>query len=149
MLSDARSALQAVNVEVLLVSFVGENHAIRWQTEVVGLAEDVFMMAHDELRHVYHAYGLHRDAKAFWGLNAIKYYAKEAVKGHLPSIHGDPNQLGGEYLVGHREKRLLLCHPSRDPTDRPTLAEIVQVASIHEGVTMESVCDAETAMSLV
>jgi hypothetical protein len=38
---------------------------------------------------------------------------------------GDTHQLGGDFVVGENG-RIQLAHPSRDPVDRPSMAELLQ-----------------------
>jgi len=137
-LGQVKEELKKCKVKVVVISFVKGRRAEHWLEEIVGFGENHdFTMLFDETREVYHAYGLKRDAKASWGAKAIKYYAREFIKGHFTGIYGDPNQLGGDFLVSCAGI-LQLCHPSKDPTDRPDPAEVIRVAARHEKLDVPS-----------
>lgn len=60
-----------------------------------------------------------------WGWRNLSYYARQLFTGRkLRGIQGDAHQLGGDYLVDSTGI-VRLAHPSHDPTDRPTIATLL------------------------
>lgn len=87
-------------------------------------------------RQAYHAYGLKSSWLHAHGAKNLWYYAKAKVKGKKTyGDRGDPNQMGGDFLVGP-DGRLRMVHPSKDPTDRPNVEALLAVlAAYHEKST--------------
>jgi len=80
----------------------------------------------DRERRVYRAYGLEQGA--FW-----RFLLPPVALGYLRLLSAgrrpqrpeeDPLQLGGDFVVDPTG-RLALVHPSKDPLDRPTVAELL------------------------
>ena len=80
----------------------------------------------DPERAAYAAFGLGRGAVAqVYGPAVWLSYVKLLLAGQRAApIAGDTLQLGGDFLLD-AEGRLLLSHPSRNPTDRPTVETIL------------------------
>lgn len=82
----------------------------------------------DAVRATYSAFGLTRSMKAF-SLKAMHYYAQKVVAGEeMPNIHlqEDTAQLGGDFTVDCKSKKMLFLYPSQNASDRPTLAAILK-----------------------
>jgi peroxiredoxin len=108
--------------ELLAICFDAPERAARYVREQ-GL--DVPLLLDPE-RRVYHAYGL--EPGAFW-----RFLLPPVILGYLRLLSAgrrlqrpeeDPLQLGGDFVVDPAG-RLALVHPSKDPTDRPTVAELL------------------------
>eukprot|EP00457_Paulinella_chromatophora_P013320 gb/GEZN01013610.1/.p1 GENE.gb/GEZN01013610.1/~~gb/GEZN01013610.1/.p1 ORF type:complete len:137 (+),score=26.04 gb/GEZN01013610.1/:361-771(+) len=79
----------------------------------------------DEKRQMYAMLGMGRSVVGAWGPRAIWWYMRNPrkLKG---GPTGDPNQMGGDFVID-REGVVLLSHPSRNSTDRPTVEAIKTV----------------------
>jgi len=82
----------------------------------------------DQDRSLYRALGLPRSVSKVWGMSTIHFYAGEVASGRsLPKSQeeeDDPLQMGGDFTL-NRTGHLVLCHPSSNPRDRPSLEEIL------------------------
>ena len=114
---------------MVLISFVADGlqawidqHGASGSTAVVALL--------DEDRRAYEAYGMTSGSVLdVWQPKVLWYYAKRMWRGKtLDEANGDTRQLGGDFVVD-RQGRLLLRHPSQDPTDRPSLEELHAAAA--------------------
>ena len=87
----------------------------------------------DHERRVYRAYGLEQGA--FWRFLlppvVLGYLRLMSAGRRLQRPEEDPLQLGGDFVVDPAG-RLALVHPSKDPTDRPTVAELL--AAVEQAV---------------
>ncbi len=73
----------------------------------------------------YHLYGLRHSRLRAWSPRTLLYYARAWWRGEpFKPGRGDAHQLGGDFIVDP-QGILRLSHPSRDPTDRPRLAQII------------------------
>ena len=128
----ARSeTLAALDARVLVVSFGTLPAVQRWLSETCG----EFRVGIDRDRSVYTAYGLER---SFWRSCSLRtrwFYFKAWLAGtptHT-SQGEDLSQLGGDFIVDPTG-RLRLVHPSREPVDRPSVAQLLEVlTSIRTG----------------
>ena len=82
----------------------------------------------DRDRSVYKAYGLER---SYWRSRNLKtrlYYFKAWIAGKKAhDAHGDDtSQLGGDFIVD-KNGLLRLIYPSHDPTDRPSVDDLLKV----------------------
>ena len=108
---------------MLLLSFGLESQALRWMQET----DSPFSLLLDRERNVYHAYGLERSALKSWHPKMFLRYARLLLKGwKLRPIQGDPNQLGGDFIIDGRGL-LQYAHPSEDPADRPSVQELLEM----------------------
>lgn len=89
-----------------------------------------FPILADPERKAYAAFGLGRTT---WGrilrLSVIAKYMKQIWNGGKVRrvLDGeDALQLGGDFLVG-TDRRILWAHRGEDPTDRPTVQEILRI----------------------
>ena len=84
-----------------------------------------FPLLLDPERAAYRAYGLEVSLLRSWGWQTISYYAHSLWNGRQwRGIRGDSGQLGGDFIVDSREFVGLAC-PSRNPTDRPPVEELL------------------------
>jgi len=109
---------------VVVVSFGSLQGAAGWLKDT-GCKLEMFL---DPDRSLYRALGLPRSVSKVWGISTIHFYAGELASGRsLPKSQqeeDDPLQMGGDFTLS-RTGRLLLCHPSTNPRDRPSLEQIV------------------------
>ncbi len=112
------------NIRIVVVAFVTDDRAYDWLEQT----KSPFPFLLDPDRTVYERYGLKRSLLRSWNLPTLWYYAKELLSGKpIKQIQGDPNQLGGDFLVGP-DGRLKLVYPSDDPTDRPSIEMLLAAA---------------------
>ncbi len=89
----------------------------------------------DEERRAYRAYGLGRGPWwRIWTLESVRTYRRLMRSGaRLQAPKEDTLQLGGDFIVD-AEGRIAYAHPSRNPSDRPPVDELVAaVASLGRG----------------
>lgn len=112
---------EALNVRLVVVSF-GLAHQARAWLEETG---SPFTLLLDPERAAYRAYGLQRSLLRSWEPKVWLEYARLLVAGRRwRGIQGDSGQLGGDFIID-RKGIVRLAHPSRDPTDRPSVAELL------------------------
>lgn len=110
----------ALNVNIATISFVGEPYASHWLQET---ASPFPLLLADEA-DVYRRYGLARSVWKSWGPKVLWYYGRAILQGKPRyGRRGDPNQLGGDFLVA--DGRILYAHPSKNPTDRPSVKQLL------------------------
>jgi peroxiredoxin len=113
---------QAANVQIATISFGSEYWSKVWLQET----QSPFPFLVDQEQKAYRAYGLERSALRAWSPRNLLYYAKAKLQGRETlGNRGDTDQLGGDFVVGENG-RIQLAHPSRDPVDRPSMAELLQ-----------------------
>jgi alkyl hydroperoxide reductase subunit AhpC len=118
-----RDQFQALETDVVLISFMDRQFADLWRREM-GVN---FTMLIDRDRKVYTAYGLQRSFWRSWGLKNLWYYARALLHGQaLKRPQDDSTQLGGDFLVD-KNGFLRLVYASKDPTDRPDVAYLLDV----------------------
>ena len=81
----------------------------------------------DRDRTVYKVYQLERSRLRSWHPRVIWIYIKRWLQhGTFYDSHGDDtSQLGGDFIVD-KSGILRLVHPSRDPTDRPSVDDLLK-----------------------
>lgn len=128
----ARSeTLAALDARVLVVSFGTLPAVQRWLSETCG----EFRVGIDRDRSVYTAYGLER---SFWRSRSLRtrwfYFRAWLARTPTHTSQGeDLSQLGGDFIVDPAG-RLRLVHPSREPVDRPSVDQLIDVlAAIRAG----------------
>lgn len=110
-----------LDMQIVTISFVGEPFASAWLQET----QSPFLFLLDEGRSVYQAYGLTRSVRGSWGPRNLWYYAKAVANGRETyGKRGDPNQLGGDFIVD-AQGVVRYAHPSREPTDRPSVMKLL------------------------
>jgi len=111
---------------VVVVSFGSLQGAAGWLKDT-GCKLEMFL---DPDRSLYRALGLPRSVSKVWGISTIHFYAGEVASGRtLPKSQqeeDDPLQMGGDFTL-NRTGHLILCHPSSNPRDRPSLEKIIAV----------------------
>jgi len=71
-------------------------------------------------------YGLKISRAASWNPGTLIWYQIQKMKGEkLYQIDGDPNQLGGDFIIDYRG-RCVLPHRSKIPNDRPSIEIILR-----------------------
>lgn len=125
-----------LHAEVVVVSFGTPALARRWLEETCS----PFTMLLDAEREVYRAYGLKSSWLASWNPNTAFFYIRMLLSGRrLYGIQGDPNQLGGDFIID-TSGILRLSHPSTEATDRPPVPQIMDVLRrLHEQRASETV----------
>lgn len=114
---------ERLNVQVLVISFGTEDWAKAWLEETGA----PFPLLLDPERRVYRAYGLGRSVLRVWSPKVLWRYLRLMMAGRrLKPIQGDPHQLGGDFIVD-AGGIVRLAHPSRDPTDRPSVEALLKV----------------------
>ncbi len=113
-----------LNTRVLVVSFSAGHWARAWLEET----ESPFPLLLDMKRRVYRAYGLERSYLRSWNLRTMWLYARLLLSGRRwRGIQDDSAQLGGDFIVD-AAGIVRLVHRSRDPTDRPAVDRLLEVA---------------------
>ena len=111
------------NVNVIVVTFGAAPLARAWLEQTSA----PFAVWLDPDRAAYRAYELDRSLVRSWGPKTIWTYTKLMLRGRRwRGIQGDSGQLGGDFVVdssGH----LRLAYRSRDPSDRPSVGELLEV----------------------
>ena len=89
---------------------------------------DTFTVLLDRERAVYKAYHLERSRLRSWHPRVVWIYIKRWFqRGEFYDSHGDDtSQLGGDFIVD-KNGILRLVHPSHDPTDRPSVEELLAI----------------------
>lgn len=115
--------LEALNTNVVTISFGIEYWANMWLQET----QSPFPFLLDPERDAYHAFGLQSSILRSWMLKNLWYYAKATLQGREKfGKRGDPHQLGGDFIVDS-QGTVRLAHPSKEPTDRPSVEELMQI----------------------
>jgi alkyl hydroperoxide reductase subunit AhpC len=113
--------LARLRLRVLLIAFADESWARAW----LGNNDVPFPLLLDRDRRVYRAYGLERSRLRTWSPRTIWYYIRRLAAGaHLQRTHGDPYQLGGDFVVDEGGI-VRLAYRSADPSDRPSVERIL------------------------
>ncbi len=114
---------ESLKSDVVIISFGTPYWARIWLEE----SQSPYPLFLDPDRAAYRAYGLERSLLRSWGLRTLSYYAKALLKGEeWRGIRGDSGQLGGDFIVDAKGI-VRLAHPSRDPTDRPPVEELLTI----------------------
>jgi hypothetical protein len=112
-----------LNTRVFIISFGTLPALQQWMNEVCG----TFTVLLDRERVAYKAYQLDRSRLRSWHPRVVWVYIKRWFQhGKFYDSHGDDtSQLGGDFIVD-QAGLLRLVHPSHDPTDRPSVDELVK-----------------------
>ncbi|MBI4444535.1 MAG: AhpC/TSA family protein [Acidobacteria bacterium] len=109
-----------MKTQVLLVGFGSPELARAWARDV----QVPFPLLLDPERTVYEAYQLQHTRVGIWKPRVFLEYFKLLRKGyHLQPVQGDAHQLGGDFIIG-TDRCIQFSHPSKDPSDRPTINQI-------------------------
>ena len=118
--------IKQLNTEVVVISFSEPELAKRWLEETCA----PFIMLLDQERKIYQAYGIKRSFFGTWNLGTVWFYIQMFLAGRKwHGIQGDPNQMGGDFVIDTRSI-LRLAHPSQEATDRPPVEELLSL--LHE-----------------
>lgn len=111
------AAIQAAHADVVTVSFETSHWAQVWLAET----QSPFPFLVDSDRTAYRTYGLESSALRSWSPATLWYYGRARWQGRSTyGKRGDPHQLGGDFIIDPRGL-IRLAHPSREPTDRPSI----------------------------
>ncbi|TFH48092.1 MAG: hypothetical protein E4H01_07005, partial [Lysobacterales bacterium] len=115
--------LERLGVQVLLVTFSSNKYGRIWLEQVC----PVFHLLIDHERTAYRAYSLKRSYAQSWNLKTMWRYTQLLLSGRKwRGIQGDSAQLGGDFVID-AQGIIRLSHPSRDPTDRVAVEEVLSV----------------------
>ncbi len=118
---DQYAAIEALHTRVVIISFSADRLARRWLRET-GVPFPLWL---DPAREAYRAYGLERSLLRSWGWQTWLRYAQLLLAGRKwRGIQDDSAQLGGDFIVD-RDGILRFAYPSRNPTDRPPLSQLL------------------------
>ncbi len=105
----------------MVISFGNEYWARVWLAETGA----PFPLLIDPERIAYRVYGLEYSLLRSWGLQTVWRYVQLLVSGHRwRGIQGDSGQLGGDFIVDN-QGIIRLVHRSHDPTDRPSVEQLL------------------------
>jgi len=123
-LCDRQEEFAKLNTRVFIISFGTLPALQQWMNEVCG----TFTVLLDRDRVAYQAYGLERSRLRSWHPRVVWIYIKRWFqRGEFYDSHGDDtSQLGGDFIVD-KKGILRLVHASHDPTDRPSVEELLKV----------------------
>lgn len=114
---------EALHTNVVTVSFGIDYWAKMWLQET----QSPFPFLIDAERDAYHAFGLQSSIVRSWMPQNLWYYAKATLQGREKfGKRGDPHQLGGDFIVDS-QGIVRLAHPSKEPTDRPSVDQLLMV----------------------
>lgn len=121
---DRQEEFAKLNTRVFIISFGTLPALQQWMNEVCG----TFTVLLDRDRVAYQAYGLERSRLRSWHPRVVWIYIKRWFqRGEFYDSHGDDtSQLGGDFIVD-KKGILRLVHASHDPTDRPSVEELLKV----------------------
>jgi hypothetical protein len=118
--------IKALDAEVLVVSFTAPGKVAAF----VEKYPQPFPVVSDPERKAYQAFALGKTRlAAFLRLDVAWYYLRLIFRGWMPTApdkDADLWQLGGDFVLD-RLGRLCYAHPSKDSTDRPSNAELLEV----------------------
>ena len=116
-------AFESLKTNVVTISFGTPYWAQVWLEET----QSPFPLILDRERAAYQAYGLERSLLRSWGWQTLSYYARALMSGkQWQGIRGDSGQLGGDFIVDSKGI-VRLAYPSRNPTDRPLVEDLLSV----------------------
>ena len=122
-LCQQQDELEQLGVEVVLVTFSSAGYGRVWLKEVCS----AFRLLIDRERAVYARYGLKRSLLRSWNLKTVRKYVQLMRAGRRwRGIQGDSAQLGGDFVID-AQGVIRLAYPSRDPTDRPAVTDLLAV----------------------
>lgn len=116
--------LEALGVQIFAVTFESEARLREFQA-----GEPLpFPLLRDPGRAAYRALGLARRGPAtVWNVPTLWFYLRRLLRGQPPPrIRADPFQLGGDVILSTDGRRVWV-YASRDPVDRPTADEVVDL----------------------
>lgn len=118
-----QAEIEAAQANVVTVSFGTPYWSQVWLQET----GSPFPFLIDPDRTSYQAYGLESSVLRSWSPANLWYYTKAVLqKRETFGKRGNPHQLGGDFIID-RQGIIRLAHPSREPTDRPPIDQILRV----------------------
>jgi len=122
-LRQSSAMIEKLNTRVAIISFGTLPRAKAWLQETAVTFE--FFL--DPGRKAYQAFGLERSLTSSWGPKVWFTYARLLLSGRRwRGIQGDSAQLGGDFIVD-KTGIVRLAYRSHDPTDRPSIDELVSL----------------------
>ena len=110
-----------LDTTILVISFDDSFFAQQWHAET----DECFQLLVDPEREAYQAYGLQKSLRRSWNVKTVVRYVQLMRDGQpWRGIQGDSTQLGGDFLIDARGV-LRLAYRSQDPTDRPSVATLL------------------------
>ena len=104
--------------------------------EVLGKNPQPFVMVGDPEREVYRAFGLTQGkARMFFSPKVLRGYLSKMWAGwkvRKPRKGEDLLQLGGDFVLD-ASRRLIFAHRSIDPTDRPSVQQLLAFSPLPTG----------------
>jgi hypothetical protein len=114
--------IHSLDTQVVAISFGSPQLARAWVEETGA----PFPLLLDPNRTAYRAYGLEHSLIRSWGPKTFLTYARLMLSGRRwRGIQGDSGQLGGDFIVD-RQGLVRLAYRSHDPSDRPTIGQILK-----------------------
>jgi alkyl hydroperoxide reductase subunit AhpC len=126
--------IKRLNTEIVVISFSERELGKRWLEETCA----PFVMLIDQERKVYQAYGMKRSFFGTWNPGTILFYIRMFLVGRKwHGIQGDPNQMGGDFIID-KNGTLILVYPSEEATDRPPVEGLFDILrELNEGIENE------------
>ncbi len=119
-----KAKLDRLNTRVFVLTFNGRED---WAQDWLNNTKSPFPMLNDPDKAIYDAYGLESSVLRSWSPRTLWYYTKHVLQGNaLNGVMGDPNQLGGDFIIAP-DGTVQLAYYSDDPTDRPELKQLFAV----------------------
>lgn len=120
---DHHDELTRQRTTVLLISFSSAVKMRLWLEET----QAPFTVILDQRREAYKAYGLRRSYVHSWNARTFRAYVQLHKAGRKwRGIQDDSAQLGGDFIVD-TTGRVRFAHTSKDPVDRPDVAELLEI----------------------
>lgn len=115
----------ALGGEVLVVSFTPPRRVAAYLAKY----PKPFPVVSDPELRAYRGFGLERSSLVrMLRPDVVVRYVRTIMRGWLPALPGqgeDVLQLGGDFILD-AAGRIVYAHPSRDPTDRPSAATLLE-----------------------
>ncbi len=122
-----KDQFEARGVSIIVISFAESLRLAQYQEH----HKWPFVMLTDPKRTAYDAFALKRLSwLQVFSPATLKLYWRLLREGKKREDYGkdDIYQSGGDFLID-RDGNVLFAHPSRDPADRPTAAELLEIIS--------------------
>ena len=112
---------EAANTNVVTVSFGTAYWTNVWLKET----QSPYPFLMDAEKISYQAYNLESSTLRSWSPATVWYYAKAKLQGReILAQRGNAHQLGGDFIID-LQGIIRLSHPSTDPTDRPSIDQLL------------------------
>lgn len=119
-----KDRLESDNIEVVVVTFEQEEHALNYRQET-GLDWPLVV---DSSRELYRYYGMEKAGFwDIWGLATWRVYLREVLRGSRPRpANDDISQRGGDVLI-NPEGMVRMHHIAKGPADRSDVDDILKI----------------------